>query len=184
MFLRSTSFGTGRDKLYKLYTVVSDSRVLKNNRFQGMGRFYNTLRMKRYILRTLALWGRGLMLALVSVSLIALFTEYAHTQVRFAKTYGGTSDDMARFVQQTSDGGYIVVGYTDSFGAGDYDIFLIKTDANGNIIWAKTYGGTIRMELLPFNKRPTVDISWRVGHIPSVRMVLVFSSSKRMQEEM
>jgi len=31
MFLRSTSFGTGRDKLYKLYTVVSDSRVLKNN---------------------------------------------------------------------------------------------------------------------------------------------------------
>ena len=142
MFLRSTSFGTGRDKLYKLYTVVSDSRVLKNNRFQGMGWFYNTLRMKGYILRTCALWGRGLMLALVSVSLIALFTEYAHTQVRFAKTYGGISDDMARFVQQTSDGGYILVGYTDSFGAGDYDIFLIKTDANGNIQWAKTYGGT------------------------------------------
>ena len=129
MFLRSTSFGTGRDKLYKLYTVVSDSRVLKNNQFQGMGRFYNTLRMKRYILRTLALWGRGLMLA--------LFTQYAYAQVRFAKTYGGTSDDFARFVQQTSDGGYIVVGETNSFG--ELDIFLIKTDAKGNIQWAKTY---------------------------------------------
>jgi hypothetical protein len=60
----------------------------------------------------------------------------------FAKTYGGTGWDVAFSVQQTSDGGYIMAGYTDSFGAGGADIFLIKTDANGNIIWAKTYGGT------------------------------------------
>jgi hypothetical protein len=60
----------------------------------------------------------------------------------FAKTYGGTYEDIASSVQQTSDGGYIVAGYTYSFGAGDYDIFLIKTDANGNVQWAKTYGGT------------------------------------------
>jgi hypothetical protein len=61
--------------------------------------------------------------------------------ISFAKTYGGTDGYWASSVQQTSDGGYIVAGYTDSFGAGDDDIFLIKTDANGNIIWAKTYGG-------------------------------------------
>jgi len=60
----------------------------------------------------------------------------------FAKTYGGTDDDYAYSVQQTSDGGYIVAGETWSFGAGSWDIFLIKTDTNGNIIWAKTYGGT------------------------------------------
>jgi TolB-like protein len=83
----------------------------------------------------------GLILALLSVSLVALFTRFACTQVRLAKTYGGTSDDMARFVQQTSDGGYIVAGRTYSFGVGSYNIFFIKTDANGNIIWAKTYGG-------------------------------------------
>jgi len=98
--------------------------------------------MKMYILRTWALWDRGLILALLSVSLVALFTEYAHAQIRFARTYGGTSGDRASSVQRTSDGGYIVAGYTYSFGAGGDDIFLIKTDANGNIIWAKTYGGT------------------------------------------
>jgi uncharacterized delta-60 repeat protein len=99
--------------------------------------------MKGNILRTIALWVGGLILALLSVSLVALFTQYAHAQVvKFAKTYRGTSWDEASSVQQTSGGGYIVAGYTNSFGAGNYDFFLIKTDANGNLQWAKTYGGT------------------------------------------
>jgi len=73
---------------------------------------------------------------------IFLIKTDANGNVSWAKTYGGTSWDEAFSVQQTSDGGYIVAGYTISFGAGSYDIFLIKTDANGNISWAKTYGGT------------------------------------------
>ena len=73
---------------------------------------------------------------------IFLIKTDANGNIIWAKTYGGASYDNAFSVQQTSDGGYIVAGYTSSFGAGGGDIFLIKTDANGNIIWAKTYGGT------------------------------------------
>jgi hypothetical protein len=64
----------------------------------------------------------------------------ANGNVQWAKTYGGANWDYATSVQQTSDGGYIVAGLTESFGSGG-DIFLIKTDANGNVQWAKTYFG-------------------------------------------
>jgi hypothetical protein len=73
---------------------------------------------------------------------IFLIKTDAKGNIQWAKTYGGKDDDFAYSVQQTSDGGYIVAGYTASFGAGERNIFLIKTDAKGNIQWAKTYGGT------------------------------------------
>ena len=58
------------------------------------------------------------------------------------KTYGGTDDDGARSVIQTGDGGYIVAGFTKSYGAGDNDGWIIKIDSAGNKEWDKTYGGT------------------------------------------
>jgi uncharacterized delta-60 repeat protein len=57
-------------------------------------------------------------------------------------TYGGSNNDQARSVQQTADGGYLVAGMTYSFGAGDYDFYLVKTDGSGNPVWTHTYGGT------------------------------------------
>jgi len=60
----------------------------------------------------------------------------------WTKAYGGGGFDGARDVRQTTDGGYIVGCHTNSFGAGAIDIYLIKTDSIGNVLWAKTYGGT------------------------------------------
>jgi hypothetical protein len=62
-------------------------------------------------------------------------------QITFQRTYGGPDGDLGRAVQQTTDGGYIVAGYTASYGTGGIDIYLVKTDASGDTLWTRTYGG-------------------------------------------
>ncbi len=73
---------------------------------------------------------------------VLLVPVNAQTETYWQKTYGGTGKDFGKTVQQTSDGGYVMVGYTNSFGAGRYDVYLVKTDSSGNQLWQKTYGGT------------------------------------------
>jgi len=57
------------------------------------------------------------------------------------KTFGGSNDDFGSCIKQTIDGGYIIVGWTNSFGGGNNDAWLIKTDMQGNKEWDKTFGG-------------------------------------------
>ena len=62
--------------------------------------------------------------------------------VEWARAVGGTSDDWGFSVAQTNDGGYAVVGGTQSFGAGGWDLFLVKFSSLGALEWAKAVGGT------------------------------------------
>jgi hypothetical protein len=62
--------------------------------------------------------------------------------VIWQKTFGGFTNDVGKSVVQLPDSGYVVAGFTNSFGAGGYDVYLVRTDKAGNLIWQKTFGGT------------------------------------------
>jgi len=64
-------------------------------------------------------------------------------------TYGGSGNDEGRFGAYTLDGGFVLVGYTESFG-NDGDVLLVKTDASGDTLWMRCYGG------------PNEDFGWCV----------------------
>jgi hypothetical protein len=63
-----------------------------------------------------------------------------HIGIVFIKTIGGAGGEGANSVQQTTEGGYILVGSTTSYGMGDSDIYLVKTNAYGIVEWDKTFG--------------------------------------------
>lgn len=58
----------------------------------------------------------------------------------WTKTYGGSNDDIGFDVKTTQDKGYAIIGFSNSFSTGDYDVYLIKTDSSGNTLWTQTYG--------------------------------------------
>ncbi|MBK6912781.1 MAG: T9SS type A sorting domain-containing protein [Ignavibacteriales bacterium] len=63
-------------------------------------------------------------------------------EILWKKNYGlNTTDDLGRSVIQTNDNGFAIVGYTNSFGADSFDVWLIKTNENGDTLWTRTYGG-------------------------------------------
>jgi hypothetical protein len=66
----------------------------------------------------------------------------ASGNMQWNRTYGGALMDDAYSLVATSDGGYALAGETWSFGAGENDFWLVKTDAMGNMEWNRTYGGT------------------------------------------
>ena len=73
----------------------------------------------------------------------------------WTKTYGGSEWDEGYTVRQTTDNGYVIVGHTDSFSGGHRNIWLLKTDADGDTLWTRTYGGST--DLASRSVRQTTD---------------------------
>ncbi|WP_297336214.1 hypothetical protein [Algoriphagus sp.] len=72
---------------------------------------------------------------------IEVTRKNAAGEILWQKTYGGSSYDKGAAVLKTQDGGALILGSTSAFGAGNYDILLIKTDPMGEVLWQRTYGG-------------------------------------------
>ena len=82
---------------------------------------------------------------LVTCAILGYFTFVSGTpdcygQVKFQKLYGGPAADYANVVCEISSGGYMIGGFTQSYGAGYFDMYLIRTDAGGDTLWTRVYG--------------------------------------------
>ena len=76
------------------------------------------------------------------LSMLFAGVTIAQPDTLWAKTYGGQYSDGARAVIEAADGGYVITGYTYSFGYGLSDIYLLKTDSDGNVLWTNDFGGS------------------------------------------
>lgn len=84
-------------------------------------------------------------LILISALLLAgAMGAWAQVDTLWTETYGGERQEGFRDLVATPDGGCLAVGYTYSFGSGDADIYVVKTDAGGHLAWTRTYGGPDR----------------------------------------
>jgi hypothetical protein len=77
---------------------------------------------------------------LVDADLYVLKTD-AQGNFQWGQTYGGAKPEYAYSMIETTDGNYFILGYSQSFGGGDFDTYLIKISPTGSLLWQKTYGG-------------------------------------------
>jgi len=63
--------------------------------------------------------------------------------LQWSKTFGGVGNDFGTRVRQNATGGFVISGYTDGFGLGSNDMYLLKTDSTGTLLWSKTFGNSL-----------------------------------------
>ena len=81
-----------------------------------------------------------ILISILSVVELVKANSFEPTVV-WSRIYGGSEFELGTSLIQTIDGGYALLGDTNSYGAGGYDLWLVKTDCEGHQVWTKTYGG-------------------------------------------
>jgi len=104
--------------------------------------------------------GVGLIVSLVCLNTIAMTPE-----MDFDVVIGGKGPDRGVSVQQTRDNGYIVIGFTSSFGSGEEDIYLVRVNSVGDMVWTRTYGG------------PNSEMGWSILEISDGYLLAGFTNS-------
>jgi len=80
-------------------------------------------------------------ISLLFIGLLFSTLTFSQLNMEWDEAIGGEKDEVANSAIQTPDGGYIIVGSTDSEGSGKLDGYIMKIDARGNLDWEETYGG-------------------------------------------
>ena len=83
---------------------------------------------------------KNIIFLLLFSSIISIKIQAQNPDTIWTKTYGGIYDDEGHSMQETSDNGFIITGNTLLFGSVDFNVYLIKTDSSGNLVWSRTYG--------------------------------------------
>ena len=79
----------------------------------------------------------------ISFFLLLISLSFSGTaQIAFSKEYGGAYDEDGRWMEQLPDSGFILTGMTNTYSNGQADVWLVRTDAYGNTLWNKSFGGT------------------------------------------
>ncbi|MFB3895569.1 MAG: hypothetical protein ACE14V_04625 [bacterium] len=132
------SYGAGLDDVY-LVKTDSKGTLAWSTTFGGSttdyGQSIATTRDGGYIIT-----GGTCSYGMGSFDLYLIKTDN-HGTLEWSTTFGGSGFDYGHYVLQAQDGGYIVAGYTQSFGAGSDDVYLIKTNQLGTLEWSTTIGG-------------------------------------------
>lgn len=133
-----TSFGAGGVDVYLLKTDA-DGVVLWKRTFGGTSddRAFSVQQTED---RGFILVGETYSFA-TSGTNVYLIKADEYGILSWSKTFGGILGQGAKDVRQTADKGFIITGHSTGFGAGRSDVYLIKTDISGNLVWSKTFGG-------------------------------------------
>ena len=77
----------------------------------------------------------------IQLFIVIFITALSSFSQSWQHAFGGSSEEVANAVVQTADGGFITAGYTTTYGAGKKDVYVVKTDVNGKMIWQQVVGG-------------------------------------------